>query len=205
MNPNDDLRELWCSQPVDATANKEELVKLVQEKTQRFDRQIFRRNLRECIAAVVVSIIFGVFAFRATDALGRTGFIIIAAAGLWIIFFILRYGRALAPPDPGLDLDGYRHALVEKYDRQIWLLKTVKFWYLLPLWIGLVLADAGALRYQSHHGGLGWYSFLAPVIYTAGFALVWWLNEVKGVSQLRTARSRVLALAADNRLTGDRE
>jgi len=198
MHNNDELRELWCSQPVPAATSTEELVKLVQARTEKFDRQIRNRNLRECIAAAAVTLIFGAMAYRVDDHFSRIGFTLIAATGLWIIFFLLRYGRASAPPDPGLDLDGYRRALVAKYDRQIWLLKSVKYWYLLPLWLGLALANIGGLRYQAHHGGLGWFSFLAPAIYTAGFAFVWWLNEVKGVGQLRTERSRVLFLTADS-------
>jgi hypothetical protein len=203
MNAKDELRDLWCSQPYTAATTREELMKTVQEKTKRFDRQISRRNVRECVAAVIVFLIFTALAFRVPDTFARIGFSIIAVTGVWIIFFLLRYGRASAPPDPGLDLDGYRHALVQKYDRQIWLLKTVKYWYLLPLWIGLMLSNLGGLRYQSHHGGIGWFSFIVTAIYTAGFAFVWWLNEVKGVGHLRNLRAQVLTIAGESDLSED--
>jgi hypothetical protein len=65
------------------------------------------------------------------------------ACGLWIIYFLVRYGRSSAPANPEQDFNAYRRALVERYDHQIQLLKSVKYWYLLPLWIGLMLGSTG--------------------------------------------------------------
>jgi hypothetical protein len=197
MNPNDDLQELWCSQPIVTARNKEELVELVQQKTRQFDRMIFMRNLRECGAALVVTAMFGFIAARTADPLQRSGYIIVAASGLWIIFFLLRYGRSSAPANPDQDLGAYRGALVERYDRQIRLLGSVKYWYLLPMWIGIVISTIGVLLNKSQQRPIGWYDFLSPAIYTAIFAFVWWLNESYGVRRLIAERGRVLALAGD--------
>jgi hypothetical protein len=198
MNPNDELRELWCGQPIVMAANKEELVELVQKKTRQFDRMIFRRNLRECAASLVVTAMFTFIAAHTTDPLQRAGYIIVAASGLWIIFFLIRYGRSSAPANPDQALDAYRHALVERYDRQIRLLGSVKYWYLLPMWIGLLIASTGTLLNASRQRPIGWYDFFAPAIYTAVFAFVWWLNESYGVRRLSSERARVLALAGDD-------
>ena len=203
MNANDELRELWCSQPSVAAATKEELVELVQKKAREFDRKIFQRNLRECLAAVVVTALFAWMAFHAVDALQRTGLLIVAASGLWIIFFILRYGRASAPADPGQDLYAYRRDLVERYYRQIRLLKSVMYWYLLPPWLGLILNSAGLLMRDLHRAAPVWPDVVSAGIYSACFAFVWWLNGGPTVARLRARRAQILALSDDAALPGD--
>lgn len=194
MSARDELSELWCSQPVPAAVSREELVMLVQKRTRQFDRVIRRRNALECFAALAVALIFGAMAAHAPDALQRAGLLIVAASGLWIIFFLARYGKATEAADSSQDLGAYRRALVERFDHQIWLLKSVKYWYLLPPWLGLLLWHAGVLLRESHARPLGWYDFIAPVIYTGCYAFVWWLNEGYGVARLRTERARVMAM-----------
>lgn len=203
MSVQDDLRDLWCSQPDAGAKTKEELVELVQQRIHQLDRKVFRRNLRESIAAVIVTAAFTWMAFHALNDLQRIGLLIVAASGLWIIFFLLRYGRASAPADPGQDLRAYRLDLVQRYDQQITVLQSVKYWYLLPPWIGMMLNSAGVMMGHSQKGTFGWWDFISPAILTAVFALVWWLNEGYAVPKLRAARDRALALAADASQGGD--
>ena len=180
MDAKDELSELWCGQHCAAVTTKEEIVMLVQKKTTQFDRLIFVRNVMECVAAVAVTVIFAAMAAHAPDALQKTGLSIVATSGIWIIFFLLRYSRASAAANPDQKLSGYRDALVERYDREIRLLRTVKYWYLLPPWIGLLTGSGGVMLAELRKGRLGWYDFIAPAIYTACFALIWWLNECTG-------------------------
>ena len=149
----------------------------------------------ESVSALAVTVFFAAMAARAPDILQRTGLLIVAGSGLWIIAFLLRFGRASVPPDPAQELSQYRRALVERYDREIRLLKSVKYWYLLPPWIGLLIGSAGVMLHRYRNGRLGWYDFIAPGIYTAFFALVWWLNEIHGVTHLQAERARVLVIA----------
>jgi hypothetical protein len=197
MDANDELRELWCSQSDPIAITREKLIMLVQKKTRQFDRFILIRNLLESASALAVTVMFAAMAARATDALQRTGLLIVAASGLWIIIFLLRYGRASAPADPDQGPNGYRRALVGRYDRQIRLLKSVKYWYLVPPWIGLLIGSTGEVLHEFHDGRLGWQHFVGPAIYTAFFVFVWWLNEVHAVARLRAERARVLAAAGD--------
>lgn len=173
-------------------------MKSVREKTSRFDRKIFWRNLRECLAAAVVTPLFTWMSFHAVNTLQRTGLLIVAVSGLWIVFFLLRYARASAPVNPDQDFSAYRRALVERFDRQIWVLKSVKYWYLLPPWIGLMLNTAGLMLNHLHKGSSLLPDVVAAVIYTAFFAFVWWLNEVPTVARLRKERAGALALVEDS-------
>jgi predicted nucleic acid-binding protein len=198
MDVKDELSELWCSQICASATTKEEIAMLVEKKTRQFDRLILVRNALESVSALAVTVIFAAMAAQARDALQRTGLLIVAASGLWIIAFLLRYGRASLAADPAQELSRYRRALVERYDREIRLLKSVKYWYLLPPWIGLLIGSAGVMLHEYRNGRLGWYDFIAPAIYTAFFTFVWWLNEVYGVAHLRAERARVLAIEGEN-------
>jgi hypothetical protein len=202
MNVKDELSELWCSQSYSSATSKEELMTLVQRKARQFDRLIFVRNVLESVSALAVTVMFAAMAARTPDPLQRIGLLIVAASGLWIIVFLLRYGRASAPADPAQELSRYRRALVERYDREIRLLKSVKYWYLLPPWIGLLIGSTGAMLHEFRDGRFGWRDFTPPAFYTAFFVLVWWFNEGYGVARLRAERARVLALAQEDDAQG---
>lgn len=193
MNPDDELRDLWCSQPSTAPTSKEELVELVAKKTRQLERMIQVRNISECASAFVVAALYAVMALHSSEPIERAGNFLVAVSGLWIIYFLLRFGHSRAPADPGQPLSAYRSAVVDRYDRQISLLKSVKYWYLLPPWTGLMIGTIGFVLNEARRGRLGWYDFLAPASYTAVFALIWWLNEALAVPRLRADRDRVLA------------
>jgi hypothetical protein len=202
MNGHDELRDLWSCEPPSGETKGEDIMAMVQRKTRAFDRMIAVRNLTECAAAGLVMVFFAYIAFRAGDALTRAGAIVVAAGGAWIIFYLLRYGTASAGVDPSRDSAGYARALLERYDRQIRLLKSVKYWYLLPMYAGLLIMSAGGLLRNTKSGILGWRDFAGPAFYTAVFAFVWWLNEVHGVRLLRRQRARLLEITGESDILG---
>lgn len=173
-------------------------VDLVQRKTTGFDRLIAVRNWMECVASAVVMASFAYFAFKAHNTLVRAGCLIIAAGAAWIIFYLIRYGKGPSAVDPSLDLMSYTHALAERYDYQIQLLKSVKYWYLLPPYLGLVLATAGVFQERATAGILRWFDWIWPVLYTGLYAAVWWLNEVYSVRRLQNDRGRLLAMTPNS-------
>ena len=194
MSGQDELRELWCSQPSSKAAKGEDMLALVQRKTKGFDRMIAVRNWMECLGSVIVAASFAYFAFKTHNTLVRAGCLVIAAGAAWIIFFLIRYGQGLSAVDPSLNLTGYTQALAQRYDYQIRLLKSVKYWYLLPPYLGLVLATVGVFQDWAKAGVLSWFDLFWPVLYTAFYAAVWWLNEVYSVGRLRDERSRLLSM-----------
>jgi len=195
MNGKDELRELWCTQAYAGVTEREEHMKLIEKKTKRFDRIIRVRNFLECAGATVVAVMYAVSAARTHDGIERASFIVIAASAVWIMYFLLRYGHGPADTDPSQDLSTYRRGLVERYDRQIRLLKSVKYWYLLPPYVGLLIGTVGVLLDHTRSGGIRWQDSILPAIYTAFFAFVWWLNEIEGVARLEAERARLLSLA----------
>ncbi len=193
MKEQDELRNLWCGQPLATGMKGEEIMAAVQNRIHRFDRMIARRNLTEYIAAGLVIALFSWFAFRTNDSLMRAGFLVIASGAAWIIFYLFRYGNGPVSADPAQSSTGYVQALAERYDQQIRLLKTVKYWYLLPMYVGLLITSVAL--YREHAAAMPWWSALImPAIYTAVFAGIWWLNEVVAVGRLRQERAGLQSL-----------
>jgi len=191
MNQPDDLEQLWKTQPVDPAVKGEEMRKIILKKTEKFDRTIRRRNMRETIAAVIVAIFFTYIAWGQHNAIERAGSFIIAAGALWIIYYMRRHGTEPADPNPDETLEGYQRALVRKYDHQIRLLRKVKFWYLAPLYVGLLTGSAGLVKELAEKGESIWLAAVFPLFYTLVFAGIWWLNEVYGVRKLSRLRAQI--------------
>lgn len=194
MKEQDELRDLWCSQPPWGDMKGEEIMAAVQKRIARFDRMIAVRNLAECIAAGLVVAFFGWLGLRTHDSLMQAGFFIVAAGAAWIIYYLARHGQVSVSPDPNQCLPNYIRALIERYDHQIYLLKNVKYWYLLPMFVGLLITSVAL--YREHPGAIPfWSALIMPAIYTAVFVGVWWLNEVVAVGRLRQERARLFSLS----------
>ena len=192
MNNDKELRELWCGIAAGEKPMKpEELLLNAKRRTAEFDRTIRRRNLREIGAALLVAAFFGWGAYRADAPLARTGNLVISLSMVWVIGYLVRFGSASNAPDASADAETYRHALVERYDRQIRLLSNVKYWYLLPPYVGLLLLFASSFKGPGHPA---WAAYIAPVLVTAVYAGIWYLNEVYAVGRLRADRESLLRL-----------
>jgi hypothetical protein len=193
MNGSQDLEHLWKTQPVDPAVKGEEMRTIILNRLEKFDRTIRRRNTRETVAAAAVATVFTYVAWGQHNGIGRAGSVILVLSALWIIYYLWRYGTEPPDPNPDQTLAGYQQALVRKYDHQIRLLRSVKFWYLAPMYVGLLTLSAAMLKDLAQRGALTVQAFLPPLVYTLVFAGIWWLNEVHGVGQLRRMRERVLS------------
>ena len=188
MNTRDELRNLWHNEAgIQPGKRGEEMLTLVIERTRSFDRRIAVRNAIECIAAVFVCVMFGWFAWKAPSQVIRLGMAIVALSGVWIAYYILRYGAGPKRLDPGMDLSGYRRLLLDNYDQQIRLLRRVKYWYLLPPYVGIVIGNLGVWMQLTAEGQpltIRLASLVGLPLVTAFFAGVWILNEHYGVRHL---------------------
>jgi hypothetical protein len=194
MNPpTDELRQLWQSGPGNGGVNQRELLHQLEQRTRRFDRTIWFRDLRETAAGLLITVVYLWFALHAGSMLERVADLWLAACGVWIASFLLRYSRLSRKPAPEQTLAVYRRELVERYDRQIRLSKSVKYWYVLPLWAGLMLSEAAHLM-----NGLDKTRILIVVVFvTLCSAGVWWLNEGPGIRYLERKRRELTALIGE--------
>ena len=141
----EDLQKLWNATTPGAgpqLPQDRELIALAQRDDAKFDQMIRARDRREITAAVTLATFFAVtgLIMRHYD---RTAwpFAVTAAAMLFVGAFILTekriaHWRAGPPPETVLgELDAaHRHVA-----RQIWLLKHVAWWYLIPAQAGWLL------------------------------------------------------------------
>ncbi len=193
MNRPDDLEQLWKTQPVHTAIKGEEMRDIILKKITAFDRAIRVRNSIETLAALAVVVFFGYAAWTERSWVERLGSAIVAAGALWIVYYLRRYGTDAADPRPDQTVASYRRALVLKYEHQIRLLRNVKFWYLLPMYVGLLISSLGMLKQELGKRTLTLADFIPPLIYTLIFAGVWWLNEVYSVGKLQRLRTRVMS------------
>ncbi|SRR5579864_5553599 len=192
MKP-DELEQLWQAQPVETAMKGEEMRQIILRKMEKFDRTIRWRNLREVLASAVAGIFFGYLTWKQANGIARVGSALITAAMAWIIYYFWRYGSGPADPKPDQSATAFQNALVSKIDHQIRLLRSVKFWYLLPMYVGLLVFSTGAIQDHAVAGTLSWHDAIGPVLYTVVFGFVWWLNEGYGVTKLETWRTKLAA------------
>jgi hypothetical protein len=186
--PNeDDLVRLWQGNTA-AAPDPERVARTLMAQAWRFDQRIFWRNFREYAAGIVLMVVFGGQVALGSD---RSG----GAIGFACVAFVMAYiwwtHRGLQPLDPAADLATYRSALLRRFDDQIRLLRTVPYWYLLPLFVPCL--------WQAVRGWdrLGWRVLVPLAVFTAFFAFIAWLNVGPGVRGLRAGRAKVEAMFAD--------
>jgi len=160
----------------------------IADEVQRFDRRIRRRNAREFVAWVIL-LIWSVVGM----VQGKPSAILLCAAALGVtgyMWWTHRHNRTL---DANTDARAYHAALIKRYDDQIALMTSAKYWCALPLYlpvIGVTWArwDADPQR-----------AALLFATATVGFVVLWWLNEHFAVRKLRDRRARAAAMfeAAD--------
>lgn len=187
--PHDELHHLWNLDSDTGRCGTPELLRDIEQTTIRFDRTIRSRNLRETAGGLMVAAIFVWLAILDRTWLERTAHGWLAACGVWVVFYIRRYSKISRSPAPEQTLLSYQQELLDRYDRQVRLLKSAKYWYILPFWAGL-LCSAGAVLART--GNVMRFGLVAVFI-TALNAALWWLNEGIGVAYLQNRRRQLMS------------
>ncbi|MEO7133968.1 MAG: hypothetical protein ABI024_07080 [Vicinamibacterales bacterium] len=172
----------WHGSPV-SMPDPAQLTRQIADEVTRFDRRVRRRNAREYVACVILLIWSVVGMMQGTPAA-----ILLGAAALGVTGYRWWMHRHNRPLDAGTDARAYHAALIKRYDDQIALMTSAKYWYALPLYlplIGLTWArwDADPQR-----------AALVFATATAGFVVMWWLNEHFVVRKLKNVRAKAEAM-----------
>ena len=107
----------------------------------RFDRLIVRRNVIESLAAAAVMTFFAWNVAIGHDRVANA--LSLACVAFVVVYLWWRHRHAIAL-DPAANAEAYHAALIAGLDRQIDLLRTVWYWYLLPLYVPPVLQGASS-------------------------------------------------------------
>jgi hypothetical protein len=184
--PTDDLVRLWQESLLPAPSPERLAGQVARLALRRFDGVVTWRNVREYVAAMSV-VAFGVWRLFAGDDALQSGAIVAAAA--FVTAYLWHQHRRLPRLDPAATARAYQEALLARIDHQISLLGSVRYWYLLPLYIPVLVQVAHTWQ-AGHHVTA---SFVLAVV-TALYAGLGWVNERLAVGVLLAERARVARL-----------
>jgi len=193
-SPSNDMKDLWQSQPTEPPGIRPEELR---RKMNKFERRIFRRNVREYAAGAIVIAIFGYYEWGFRELFVRLGAGLVIAGTLYVMYQLhQRASRRPAPADLGSStcIEFHRKSLERQRDA----LRTVWSWYLLPFAPGLSVLVIGSIASQraAHPGNLGGLviSILASQgIIPAVFFAIWKLNR-RAADRLQTQIDELNAL-----------
>lgn len=178
MSP-DKFQQAWQTQSSQSrlTIKAELLLKEVQRNERLFTAIVFWRDVREVgVALVLVPIWIYV---GVTFAIPWTWFLSVPAM-LWIAGFMLvdRLRHKQQPLEGSQPLCQHVERSLAQIEHQIWLLRNVFWWYLLPLALA-VLAFFGQITWEVRSGGwlAALIAVLAFLIGFVAFAAVYRLNQ----------------------------
>jgi CubicO group peptidase (beta-lactamase class C family) len=197
MNP-DTLQEAWRAQTSQTrlAIDADLLLKEVRRNERSFNAMIFWRDLREIGVGLFMVPVW--FYLIARHSLPWTAYLMVPAL-LWVAGFMLvdRWSHKQRPAEKGEPLGQRVAGSLAKVEHQIWLLRNVAWWYLLPPGLA-IMAFFGQIAWVIRDGGWWVVLVVAGMIAVAGAILgaVYWLNQHAIRSELEPRRQELQALLA---------
>jgi hypothetical protein len=195
MSP-DDFQQAWQASSLHerATIDADLLLKEVQRNQQQFAYTILARDIREVGVALILIPVWLYLGARLP--LPWTWYLVIPGL-IWIAAFMVvdRRRHNQRPPEPDGPLRGQiKHSLAQ-VEHQIWLLRNVFWWYILPIAIpclAFFVHNTWRIRLLGWNAAL---SFLFCVAFLSGVTVfVYWLNQKAVRSGLEPRRQELAAL-----------
>ncbi len=171
------LQNQWQQQKKDVvTINTDILLTEVKRNKESFESMIFWRDVREVGIALALVVLFLYLGMKDN----WWPLYLMAAACLFVsAFFVVdRYIQKRKQPQADNNLQKCVQASLAQVNHQIWLLKNVFWWYLLPFVAGgLLLGAHAAFRFNETWEDILW-DFSGDVL-TWGLLsfVIWWINQ----------------------------
>ena len=193
---DDELKQAWQSQTAAPrlTFDPALLLNEVRRNERQFAAIIFCRDMREVGVALVMVPVWMVMGIKMS--LPWTWWLVIPAL-LWIAGFMMmdrkRQRRKQTPP--GDDLRTSIESSLAQVEHQIWLLRNVFWWYLLPLFVPMTMfvAHIAWRSGSSKVGALAGFAVM-DLIFAGIFWLIYWLNQFAVRKDLEPRRDELKAL-----------
>lgn len=161
MEP-DALQRAWRSQEIQqVTIDVESLLDLMKRNHREFQSMIFRRDVIEIGTGLAMTVLFTVFALDS----GSWSWFVMAAACLFVALFMLidRRQQRRRSPSNVETLATWLERNQSDVEHQIWLLRNVFWWYLLPPLIGFTCVY-GYYIWQAIQAGAAYSSVTAVLV-----------------------------------------
>jgi hypothetical protein len=190
----EELQKSWQAQDAGRkiTIDADLLLKEVRHNQRRFRRTIFWRDVREVGVAAVLVPVFIAAGLKISWTLHLCAFGCLAVGGYLLVD---RWRQKRKTPEVGGSLKDCAAALLAEVSHQIWLLKNVLWWYLLPILVPILV----------FYGWVAW-QVPAPVIVkitrllpqtgfvVALYAFIYWLNQLAVRKSLEPRRQELETL-----------
>jgi CubicO group peptidase (beta-lactamase class C family) len=195
----DEYQQAWQAQSSQArvTVDANVLLKEVQRSQQNFRAMIFWRDFREVAVALLLLPIW--FLMGYTLSLPWSWYLTVPAI-IWGGGFIL-VNRKLHPQGPGEADKPLRESVKEsltQVEHQIWLLRNVFWWYLLPFALPILAffaQVAWSLRFAGRLEALSFFVILAGSVF-AMYSFIYYLNQRAVRVELEPRREELFTLLA---------
>jgi hypothetical protein len=186
---DDELKQLWQQQPLRASnVSATQLISAMQTKMTQLRRTLLARDVRELLACVIVGVVFGIYFFTQRAPVTRLGALITVCGAVFIAWRILRARRTSPPAAPDATVVESARAELHSVRTQAELLRTILWWYLLPLSIGtLVFVWGTPMNNPTFQIGF-------TVGTVALDAFLYWLNQRARRTQLLPVEAQLEAL-----------
>jgi CubicO group peptidase (beta-lactamase class C family) len=187
----DNFQQAWQahSSRTRVTVDADLLLKEIQHSQHAFRTMIFWRDFREVVVSLLMIPLWFYLGF--TLSLPWTWYLTVPAF-LWVTGFIL-VDRMCHPPQSSESGEPLLHSLKEsltQVEHQIWLLRNVFWWYLLPFTIS-ILAFFAHVAWQTSN----WWIALGNTLFVAAlYTGIYFLNQRCVRLQLEPRRQELLAL-----------
>ena len=193
----EELQKAWQSQNPGATVtiNADLLLKEVRRNQHHFWMTIFWRDAREVGAAAFLTWLFFHWAIR--DREWSLYLLSFSCFGVGLFMLVDRWLQRRKRPVTNDPLRSCIEASLLQVNHQIWLLKNIFWWYLLPVLVGLGILIVSQICKSRHNGSYG-------VIFLTGYALfcvlffwgVYWFNQYAVRKGLEPRRQELESLLA---------
>jgi len=199
MDP-EKLQQAWQSQPSGSQIHidADVLMREVRHNQQSFRVTIFWRDCREIFVAMIVLVVVSLDV--AVRGIGRNWpWLLIGVGAAWAAGYLLfdRWRQRRNAPHSEGTLVAHIEQSLKDVEHQIWLLKNVFWWYLLPIALGGLIPTlyffATDLRTRQFHAVLG------PFLFTTGIFIAiiygaYLLNQYAVRRGLEPRRRELLAM-----------
>jgi hypothetical protein len=202
---DDELKQAWQSQPARPRLTLDTALVLneVRRNEKQFDAMILCRDLREVVTALIMVPVWIVIGVKLSSL--WTWYLTIPTL-LWIAAFMLvdRRRQRRRQPVPGDDLRSSVERSLAQVEHQIWLLRNVFWWYLLPPGVAVMIWLAHLEWSLSRHnivGAIAAFGAFASFFVLVGW-FVYWLNQFAVRKQLEPRRKELRELLGSLDETG---
>lgn len=186
---DDELKKLWQQQPLrDPALSPAQVMSAMQSKTTQLRRTLFARDVRELLACVIVGVIFGIYFFTERAPISRLGALITVGGSVFIAWKILHARRSTPVAKADATLVESLSTELHSVRTQSQLLRSIVWWYLLPLAVGTLVYV--------------WGMPFNNLVFKIGFTLVtlvlglfvYWLNQRAVSKQLLPVEAQLQSL-----------